>query len=99
MSTKNIVHQGEAETVAQAVNDALKNIEDHIKPDAFLLATKDENGNSAVVISADDSMAVYLLIKAVETVANNINRTPQEVMLFMQNQLDDMNKFEKPTFH
>ena len=65
--------EGSAENLAQAVSDAMQSIESEMTPDAFLLLVKDDKGHSAVVVSAEDADAVYLLIKAVETIAEGKN--------------------------
>ena len=68
-------------------------------PDAFLLLAKDDKGHSAVVVSAEDADAVYLLIKAVETIAEVKNTTPAHVLEFMQEAINEMHSAAKPIFH
>ena len=91
--------EGSAENLAQAVNDAMQGIESEMTPDAFLLLVKDDKGHSAVVVSAEDADAVYLLIKAVETIAEGKNTTPAQVLEFMKEAINTMHSAEKPIFH
>ena len=91
--------EGSAENLAQAVNDAMQSIESEMTPDAFLLLAKDDKGHSAVVVSAEDADAVYLLIKAVETIAECQNTTPAQVLEFMQEAINKMHSAAKPIFH
>lgn len=91
--------EGSAENLAQAVNDAMQSIESEMTPDAFLLLAKDDKGRSAVVIAGEDSEAVYLLIKAVETIAEGQNTTPAQVLEFMQEAINKMHSAAKPIFH
>ncbi len=91
--------EGSAENLAQAVNDAMQSIESEMTPDAFLLLAKDDKGCSAVVIASEDSEAVYLLIKAVETIAERQNTTPAQVLEFMQEAINKMYSAAKPIFH
>ncbi len=104
MSEKHVevkVIGGTADSWAQAVTTAAEQIEKYIDPDCFLLFAKDNKAQPAIAISANPVDTIYLMVRAIETIAAQNNFKPAEVLEHIKDAMDAVNnpKPENQTFH
>lgn len=88
MQDKKIKMLGGADTWLEAVTEAAKQVEKHIKPDCFVLMTKDEQGHPATVVSADPATTAYLLVRSIEIIASQQNMPPLQYLFMLQEFLE-----------